>query len=273
MSAVPIGKRAQDNDSPISAPIQSIPALATALWQTDRRQIPVSTARHLACDSLVPLYQVDDESPEKEATAAAHMVSSIAERLRRLAAAYAEWSSFDRCAYFDLYPKQAALLLRLSERVSTVHVTVYADLLLPSFRRVEQYWAEEFFPAYQSAYPFSRRSDKRSSFNEHFLEITQPKMVAYWTRLQTVVDLARSHLSDDIGFLASAGGDEERARWQRGRAKPPAPGLDSALTPPLTSLPTLTLTMTFPLPSHRQPGRLRRLRRMWRKGNWRRPPE
>lgn len=250
--------------------IQSVPGLAAAVRQTASMQMPVSACTRLQPDVLVPLYQVEAGDEEKEVSAAANTISIVADKLRRLAAAYGEWNHFDAPAFFDLYPEQIALLMRLSERVTTVHVTFYADLLLPSFQRTEQYWTEEFFPAYQSAHPFEARTDRRSAYTHHFFEITQPKMVAYWQRTLSVVQAVRQQLSEDIGFWATAGGSEERSQWQHHWSSHPAKGLDAALLTPLPQLPTLTLSTSFPLPAHRQPGRIRRLRRMWQQNKWRR---
>ena len=224
----------------------------------------------LTARALVPLYEIDASDEEKEVQAAAHVVATVADKLHRLTSAYGEWRAFDVPAFFDLYPEQVALLVHLTERVTAVHVTFYADLLLPSFQRTERYWAEEFFPAYQAAYPFTQYTDKRSSYTEHFLEITQPKLIAYWDRLRSVVQQVRNHLSEDIGFLAAAGGSEERAQWRRYWPDRPANGLDRQLLTPLAQIPTLTLSIAFPLPAHRQPGRMRRLRRMWQRKGWQR---
>ncbi len=250
--------------------IQSVPALAVALRRTAQSQMPASTTARVQPDALVPLYQVEGGDLENEVNAAAHVISTVSDKLRRLAGAYGEWGQFDASAFFDLYPAQTHLLLRLSERVTTVHVTFYADLLLPSFQHCEAYWATEFFPAYQSAHPSTASPHVDSVYTDHFFEITQPKMVAYWQRTLDVVQAVRGQLSEDIGFWATAGGSEERGRWQRQWPSTSAAGLDAALLMPLAQLPTLTLSTIFPLPAHRQPGRLRRLRRMWLHKSWRR---
>lgn len=246
-----------------AAPIRSLPGLAAGIRQTDRFALPVSVAAILEQSVLVPVYQVEGDTAEREASAAAETIGVVADKLRRMMGAYGEWSVFDAPAYFDLYPAQTALLLHISERVSTVHVTFYADLLLPSFRRAERIWAEEFFPAYQAARPFTRHTSHSSAYSTHFAEIDQPKLLAYWERLWAVVSGARKILNEDIGFLASSGGSDERNRWRASWQQQPAPGLDIRLLPALDSVPTVTLTTSFPLPIHRQPGRMRRLRRMW----------
>ena len=246
-----------------AAPIRSLPGLAAGIRQTDRFALPVSVATLFEKSPLVPVYQVADGSVEREISAAAETIGVVADKLRRLVGAYGEWRHFDAPAYFDLFPEQTALLLHISERVSTVHVTFYADLLLPTFRRAERIWAKEFFPAYQAARPFTRTGKRPSVYLEHFVEMDQPKLLAYWERLWAVVNGARQILSDDIGFLASSGGSDERNRWRATWPLHPAAGLDSRLLPDLETIPTVTLTMIFPMPIHRQSGRMRRLRRMW----------
>ena len=246
-----------------AAPIRSLPGLAAGIRQTDRFALPVSVAALFEQKLIVPVYRVTDGTVEQEVNAAAETIAVVADKLRRLIGAYGEWHHFDAPAYFDIFPEQTALLLHISERVSTVHVTFYADLLLPTFRRTERIWAEEFFPAYQAARPFARASRRPSVYREHFVEMDQPKLLAYWERLWEVVRGARQILSDDIGFLASSGGSDERNRWRAAWPIHPASGLDERLLPDLENVPTVTLTMTFPLPAHRQSGRSRRLRRMW----------
>ncbi|MFZ1752573.1 MAG: hypothetical protein WBO46_25755 [Caldilineaceae bacterium] len=253
-----------------AAPIRSLPGLAAGIRQTDRFALPVSVASLFEKSPLVPVYQIEEGTVEREISAAAETIGVVADKLRRLVSAYGEWRTFDAPAYFDLYPEQTALLLHISERVSTVHVTFYADLLLPAFRRTERVWAEEFFPAYQAASPFTRPGKRSSVYNEHFAEMDQPKLLAYWERLWAVVNGTRQILSDDIGFLASSGGSDERNRWRASWPAHPAAGLDARLLPALDTVPTVTLTMIFPLPIHRQSGRLRRLRRMWERRQQRR---
>lgn len=253
-----------------SEPIRSVPALAAALRQTDRYPLPDSATQIFSIRPLAPAYQVQNGTLEKEANTAVNTIAQVADRLRRLASAYGEWETFDASAYFDLWPEHAPRLVQVQERVSTVHVIFFADLLLPSFRRTEQYWAQEFFPAYQSARPFPATGDERSTYTSHFLEIEQPKMLAYWEKLRSVLAEVRRQLWDDIGFLAAAAGADEKANWREAWQGAGAQGLDERLLPALRQLSTLTLAVEFPLPAYRQPGRVRRLRRMWQSGNWRR---
>lgn len=249
--------------------IRSLPALAAAMRRIDRCPLPASSTTIFSARSLSPAYRLQNHSAAREARAAVHTISQVADRLRRLARAYGEWKEFDVPAFFDLWPEHAARLIRVEERVSTVNVTFFADMLLPTFRFVEQYWVAEFFPSYQSAMPLPDIVEGCSSFTAHFLHYEQPKMRAYWEKLTDVVHEARRELWNDIGFLAAAAAGEEKALWQWAWRPPPPPGLDPRLLPPLRTLPTLTLATEFPLPAYRQPGRLQRLRRTWESGRLR----
>ena len=249
--------------------VRSVPALAAWLRQIDHCALPASSAQIFSFRSLAPAYRVQNHTGAKEAKTAVTIVSQVADRLRRMSRAYGEWKEFDIPAFFDLWPEHARSLVSLEERVSTVDVTFYADMLLPSFQRIERYWAQEFFSAYQAAQPFTNETEAYSSFTAHFLEFEQPKMRTYWDKLIGVVSEARRELWNDIGFLAATAGGDEKAHWQWAWRCPPPPGLDRRLLPSIRQLPTLTLGVEFPLPAYRQPGRVRRLRRTWESASWR----
>lgn len=204
-------------------------------------------------DRLAPMYHIPAKGAEEEATAAAHVVGEVAERLRRLTAAYGEWDHFDAPAYFDLSCEQTAALVKIVERVSTVHVVFFCDLLLPTFRTAASFWGERFAPA------FVEMKQEPILAKQVYAEL-QPVMVERWEQLVEVIRAARTILADDVGFLAANGAYDERERWQRWWGESARPGLDAVLTPSLAQVPTLTLTLDFALPAHRQPGRLRRLR-------------
>ena len=242
---------------------RSVPALAAGLRQIDRCALPASYTSIFRKRALPPAYFVQNHVPDKEAQTAVTTISQVADRLRRMAKAYGEWNEFDIPAFFDLWPEHAPRLVEVEERVSTVNVTFFADLLLPSFHRAEQYWANEFFPAYQTAQPPAMRGEACSSFTVHFFDYEQPKMRAYWDKLLAVIGSARLALWNDIGFLAATAGGEEKTHWQWAWRTQAPRGLDRRLLPPLRQLPTLTLGVEFPLPANRQPGRVRRLRRTW----------
>jgi len=230
-----------------SSPIRSAPALLIAWRQQNRGALPMATAALLELSDLVPMYRVDGETALTEAATAAHLASDLAERLRRLASAYGEWDLFEPAPYFDLLPAQAAQIVRIVERVSTVHVTFFADLLLPSFQTLA------------SALISVR-------LTEQGLDVTnalrQQELANRWQNLLTVLDGARRRLANDAGYLAANGANEERNRWRAAwEQTAPASSLPDMLIP-FERVPTLTLSIDFPLPANRQPGRLRRLRRV-----------
>jgi len=227
-------------------PILSTPALAAALRTLGGANHPPPSPSVLEPHLLTPMYRVSGGSVEQEAAAAAHLVSDLAERLRRLGAAYGEWRTFEPEPYFDLYGEQTRLLLHIAERVSTVYVAFYVDALLPSFQAAVDYLALELAPA---------------RFQNGAYALAQTNMSERWLRLVAVLQGARQQLVNDAGFLASNGAQEERARWRAAWGAPPPPGLAPSLAPSLLETPTLTLSFEFPLPAWRQPGRLRRLRR------------
>ncbi len=226
--------------------ILSAPALAAALRTLGTAADPLPTPPALEPHLLTPMYRVAAGEVEQEAASAAHLASDIAERLRRLAAAYGEWQQFEVEPYFDLYGEQAELLVRVSERVSTVHVTFYVDALLPSFAAAVDHLALHLAPA---------------RFRSGAYAAAQAEMAQRWLRLAEVIEGARNHLAHDVGYLASNGAGEERSRRRAAWQTPAPEGLLPALAPSLAATPTLTLSIEFPLPALRQRGRIRRLRR------------
>lgn len=233
--------------------VSSLPAFAAALRTMTQAPFVFSPLWRTPGE-LVPMYRIGESNGIGEVDAAARVLGEVVERMRRLNDAYGEWQHFDVPAYFDLTENQAASLIRIRERVSTVHVIFYADLLLPSFQRLLTYWAQTFVPTYQ-------QMDEDVATYRAFLTTVQPLMSEYWQQTLTVIGKTRQILLADVSYLAINGGQEERAQWRHWWEQPPAPRLDPRLTPALGQLPTLTLSLDFPLPAHRQPHRLRRLRR------------
>ncbi len=226
--------------------IVSTPALAATLRTLGRAAKPLPIPSALEPHLLTPMYRIGGGSVEQEAAAAAALVSDLAERLRRLAGAYGEWQTFEVEPYFDLYGEQAQLLVHLVERVNTVHVTVFSDLLLPSFQAAVNFLALTLAP---------------SRFQNGGYAAAQETMAEHWLQLVEVMQQTRRRLAHDAGFLAGNGAGEERSRWRAAWQPETPPGLLPLLAPPLAETPTLTLSIEFPLPAFRQPGRLRRLRR------------
>lgn len=227
----------------------SIPALAAALcaWQTGAHVDPGVGA--LQPRTLAPMYRLTAGSVDAEAQAAAQLVTAVAERLRRLKQAYGEWRTFEPGPYFDLTPAQVAQVTRVTERVATVHVLFYIDALLPAFQSVQLYAAR--FPAHHGS-------------TEHS-DMVYTTLASHWRRMLEVVTAVQQRLRHDIDFLARSAAAEERERWM------PAQRLTGATSVPpwcvhrRGDLPSLTLSIDFPLPAYRQPGRKRRLRRTWQR--------
>jgi hypothetical protein len=204
--------------------------------------------------TLPPMYRIRNGELVSEAEAASRLVGEVAERMRRLMAAYGEWHDFDAAAYFDLPREFATDIVHVVERVSTVHICVFTDLLLPSFQRAVTFWATELVPAY------IERAGSTAAYR-HFFEAVQPVMITEWQQLLAVLTTTRALLVEDVGFLTTTGATDERMQWQPFWRMAPVAELDQALAPALPTIPTLTLALDFPLPAQRQPGRLRRLRR------------
>lgn len=199
--------------------------------------------------ALAPMYRLKPGSVAEEAHAAAQLVSEVAERLRRLPRAYGEWRTFEPGPYFDLSPAQVALLTRLVERAATVHVVFFLDALLPAFQAVQSCAAQAALTT------GSAEQD----------EMIYTTLTAHWQHMLDVINIARHHLHHDINFLALNSASEEQERWIRTNRSE-----QTNFTIPWASLersatPTLTLSIDFPLPAFRQPGRKRRLMRTWQR--------
>jgi len=231
----------------------SAPALAVALRTLDGSRYRLPPALALNERLLPPMYRVRGENAAVEIESATRMIGEIVERLRRLTGAYGEWRDFDVPAYFDLPAASAATLVRVVERVSTVHVLFYTDPLLPTFQRASNFWAAAFIPAY------AHHQETPEAYR-HFWQELQPTMAAQWQGLVQVLTGVRNRLIEDIGFLTTSGALDERLRWQRQWRTGAVPGLQEIVQMDLAAVPTLTLALDFSLPTHRQPHRLRRLR-------------
>lgn len=212
------------------------------------------------------MYRLQAHTVTQEIDHAVRVVEETAERLRRLASAYGEWQTFDASAYFDLTPTQATSLVYLVERVSSVHVRFFTDLLLPSFQHAVTGWQMDYAPGYvglrhelRTGLP-TANGMRNENGNGAFARAVQPQMLAHWDRVLAVIDGVYRRLAGDIILLSMSGAEEERNRWRHYWQMNPQLGLDAALLPALASLRTLTLTFDFPLPINRQPDRLRRLR-------------
>ena len=224
----------------------SAPSLAAALRVVDRLPEFLTASPLFNPHDAVPMYCIKADTLEGEVEAAVLLVGNLVERLRRLSAAYGEWQVFEPGPYFDLTEGQAAHLLDIDERVSTVRVTFFADALLPTFQQLAEDLLVNLAPNWLEV-----------RYQPH----VQRTAALGWQRLVSVLTDARRRLREDIGFLAGNDAAEERLRWSRFWSMPSALGLLPEFSADLATVPTLTLAVEFPLPAFRQPGRLRRLRR------------
>ena len=297
-----------DLSAPEAVCLASVPALMAMLRCVDRLAAPPPAAPDPAAwRSLVTLYQIGqsqtgrariastaspalpDLAVDDEARLAVQVTLDVAERLRRLGDAYPAWQHFDAAAYFDLTLPQAATLVQIDERVSTVHAVFRADWLLPSFQRAQRFWYTHFWPQYRAAQQFLHGNGPTTpevaldpaaefdaaAFDRDRFRAVRANMVEHVARLFAVAHATRARLADEVAFLATNGGDIERARVARAWQLPAAAGLrapeaDETLLPALGDVPTLTLSFSFPLPAHKQPNRLRRLRRNRERSRFRR---
>lgn len=235
---------------------QSLPAFACAFRVA---ALPAVAARDAlaSLQALAQVYRVPDDPSEAGATGAAHAIAHAVDRLQRLPQAYGEWGYFDAAAYFDLARAQTEHLVRVTERATSVHVTFFADLLLPSFRRALGAWAHGDWHGIEGAVSGEQF--------EHWATTERVRLTEDWREAVAMALAVRALLLSNIGFLATNDGNEERWRWTREAAQRTAngaglPGTQWMEADP-ASAPTLTLTVDFPLPAWRQPDRTRRLRR------------
>jgi hypothetical protein len=230
---------------------RSLPALAYGLSVGKPRRESILPALS-SLRSVAQVYRVPGTALEAEVAATVHAVAHAAERLRRLPSAYGEWGHFDAAAYFDLSRVQTEQLVYVAERVTSVHVSFFADLLLPSFQQALALWA-------QSAPVWHGEALTGERF-EHVVRGAAAGLGEAWQRALGVVQESRERLLADMSFLALNDAAGERWRWSRQPVMLTAGRSALAEAEPATA-PTLTLSLDFPLPAWRQPERTRRLRR------------
>lgn len=231
----------------------SLPALRHALLHG----IPPAPGTLDALEALrtvVPVYRIGrDLDVTGEAEQALHVVRHVLDRMGRLRGAYGEWRAFDAPAYFDLTREQCSLLLEINERVTGVHILAHVDLLLPSLQETIAFWR-------QAGAPHALSGAYSPEEIERYAQQTLPELMRRWERTVAVAHATRTLLSGDADYLAANGAAEERWRWQEVETLPERNASALAATP-IAQIPTLALTIDFPLPAWRQAGRLRRLQR------------
>jgi len=238
------------NEEPVLP--NSLPALRHALLQGR----PLGANAPDALDALrgvVPVYRIGRNLDiAGEAEQALHVVRHFLDRMGRLRGAYGEWRTFDAPAYFDLTHEQCALLLEINERVAGVHILAHVDLLLPSMQEAVALWMQIGPPPHVSGSILQEEV-------ERYAEQSFPELTRRWERAVAVAHATRTLLSGDADYLAANGAAEERWRWQERESS--ARNAIALAATPIAQIPTLALTIDFPLPAWRQAGRLRRLQR------------
>jgi len=227
--------------------LRSLPALKQALLQIESVEHEGSVAAAFEAADLVCVYRVANGATiEREARAAASAIAILADRLARLESAYAYWQPFEPGPYFDLRPEQATLMCEVEESEGYVHVRLYADLLVPSFRAAERLYSQEFLPAVQVGAMANRIAHIAEA--RQAVQTLWPLLQARLHRAEEVIRQATTLLlqAGDVSFLAAWGAAEERRRVGRARA---------------AHVPTLTLDYQFPRPLSRHTSRQRILRR------------
>jgi len=220
----------------LTAPLpHSLPALASLIAQPEKSWPCHSVVAQCLNRPFVPAYRAPEHSDKRIiARRIAEGVGILAERLRRLPAAYPHWHRFDPAAYFDLRPEQVEAMVRIEALGATLDVTIYADLLSPAFRRAERFWAREFCPAYFVA-------GQKDVFDAHFWQRILPAMQRRLSEAREEISLAGETLfgQGDVTFLSVSAASDERASHQHRIPD------DETLIILYRDLPTLTLRRSY----------------------------
>lgn len=227
----------------------SLPALVKGILQSHTAWQVRSAASWFETAPLVPAYDVPEDLPATEQVQrAAQAVLELAQKLDRLPRAYPHWDAFEPGPYFDLYPVHAARFCRAEETGRVLRVRLYADLLLPAFRRAERYWVEAFLPAYHvgiGADPGQRGHD---AYRAYLFDEAVPEMVRRLEEAEAAIQGTLSLLADSVALLHYTGALEERIQNRLAPGARVAPGLPAALQRVPRAMPTLTLDLIVPRP-------------------------
>lgn len=228
----------------------SLPALVKGILQSHIAWHVRSAAAWFETAPLVPAYDVPEElSATEQVQRAAQAVLELAQKLDRLPRAYPHWDAFEPGPYFDLYPVHAARFCRAEETARVVRVRLYADLLLPAFRRAERYWAETFLPAYHAGVGAEgSEGHSHDAFRAYLLDEVVPEMIRRLDEAEAAVQGVLDLLSDTTVVLRYSGAVEERILARLPPGARPAPGLPPALQRVPRRMPTLTLDLALPRP-------------------------
>lgn len=214
----------------------SLPALTSLIAQPETSWPCHSIVDLYLHRPFVPAYRAPEYGEQAlVARRIANGVAILAERLRRFSRSYPHWHRFDPAPYFDLFPDQAAALVRIDVLGATLDITIYADMLSPAFRRAERFWAQAFCPAWFA-------SGRNDAFDSHFYQHTLPAMQRRLQEARAEIAQAGDILyrRDDITFLASSAALDERAAHQHR-----LPADDKAIRSLFHHIPTLTLRRSY----------------------------
>ena len=230
----------------------SLPALAAAILRSDRLWHVRSDGARFEAGGLTAAYNLDTGLPvEAQAERAAHLVAELARKLERLPDAFAWWPLFEPGPYFDLYSAQIHSFCRVEELRSVVRVRIYADLLLPAFRRAEHYFIQTFLPAYHAA--ASDAAD--DAYSQNLANNAIPGMNERLRDAELAVAGTLARLEDQLDVLVLLGGLEERIQHRPPPGTRLAPRLPMELQRLPREMPTLTLDAMFSGPERRPYGR------------------
>jgi hypothetical protein len=230
----------------------SLPALAAAILRSDRLwRVRSHSARFEAADPT-PSYALSASlAPQEQAERAARLVTELARKMQRLPDAFASWPLFEPGPYFDLYADQVPGFCRIEETRHSVRVRIYADLLLPAFRRAERYFVEAFLPAYHAALGDA----SGDIFAIHLSQEAAPELAALLDAAEQAVSATLASLESHLDVLALLGGLEERIQHRPPPGSKLAPGLPLTLQRLPRQMSTLTLDAIFTGPEQRAHGR------------------
>ena len=234
--------------------IRSVPSLAAHIRNVQRERVYDSSAQACPAAGLVRTYhpakldELLDARPSisvlnREADAMAHVLRRLSDHLQRLSHAFGEWQNFDAGAYFDLYPKQAEVLVNTRAMGRMTRITFFGDLLIPRFQLAEHYFVETFAPSYRAAFPVGREPDRQGPAMQLFRDEVEPEMARRWRHLCLVAQVLLWTLKNELDYLVVTDGEEEMFNWRPAWHRPGCPELVPGLLPAWETLTTFTMAV------------------------------
>ncbi|MCB0201008.1 MAG: hypothetical protein KDI03_13140 [Anaerolineae bacterium] len=230
----------------------SLPSLVAGILRSDHLWHVRSDGARFEAAGLTPAYDLESSLPiDAQAERAAQIVAELARKMQRLPDAFAWWPVFEPGPYFDLYSSQIHSFCRVEELRSAVRIRLYADLLLPAFRRAERFFIETFLPAYHAGTGFA----PDDAFSQNLVDHAIPDMIELLGEAELAVAGTLTRLEDQLDVLVLLGGLEERIQHRPPPGTRLAPRLPMGLQRLPREMPTLTLDAMFAGPDRRAHGR------------------